>query len=82
MFTFSSKNEGNVPEACDRFIELAAANLRNSDVILKYGMDRVLLLLMKSQEGKYKIPVDRILNKWVDEGPSGIEISVQTESLM
>ena len=81
MFTFESEDEEKVPEACDRFIEIASANLRNSDVLLKYGMDRILLLLMKSQEERYKVPIDRIGKQWANGGVAGVELSVQMESL-
>ena len=81
MFAFSGKRAEDVPKACDRFLELAAGSLRSSDILFKYSADKVLLLLLKSQEERYKIPLDRILRQWEEEGIDDVEISVRSEDL-
>lgn len=68
-------------ERADRFVEVAAQNLRSCDVILKYNAKQILVLLVDADAEGYLVPVERILNAWEKEGESDVTISFQHEQM-
>ncbi|WP_029233152.1 GGDEF domain-containing response regulator [Butyrivibrio sp. VCB2006] len=81
IFTLKS-SQRPVNECVDEFVETLASCLRGSDVITKYGNDKVLTLLMKASEEDYQVPVDRIMGKWNDTQTSKeVEVKIDAEKL-
>lgn len=82
LFSFSADREEAIPKALDAFIEQSAGMLRSSDIFVKHGADRVLLLLLKSQDDRYQVPLDRIMQAWQSTGVKEVAVSYETESLL
>ena len=77
---FTVKSDGKPETDCvDSFAETVASSLRGSDVITKYGSDKVLAILMKASSEDYQIPVDRIMAKW-NELPLSKEVTVSVDA--
>ena len=78
VFTLSSDTK-NASEYVDEFVETEASCLRGSDLITKYGDDKVLTILMKTHQEDYIIPVERVINKW-NQTEISKEISLKIEA--
>lgn len=64
--------------AVDRFCEISSANLRCSDVIMKYTDNRVVILLLHATEESFEVPVNRVMDAWAEEGMSGVRIAYES----
>jgi diguanylate cyclase (GGDEF)-like protein len=80
-FSLEGKDDKELSEATDKFIQLSAGLLRNFDVLLKYNDRQVVLLLMEPENKDYMIPVARILEAWDQKGVKGVTISYQHEQV-
>ena len=81
IFSFNGDPKG-LRGAPDRFIELSRGILRSSDVLFKHGAEKVILILLKSEDERYKAPLDRIMKKWEEEGMEGVRVSFKMEGLL
>jgi GGDEF domain-containing protein len=78
VITLKSKKEP-VNESVEEFVSVMASCLRGSDVIAKYGNDKILVMLMKASSENYNIPVDRIMEKW-KETPISQNVTVEIDA--
>ena len=74
-------SEEGISGCTDRFVELSAGLLRNSDIILKYNNSQVVFLLMEPENGDHMVPINRVLGAWERDGVPGITISYQQEQV-
>ncbi len=81
IFTLSS-DKGPIGDYVDKFVEVESSCLRGSDVITKYGEDKVLTMLMKTTSEDYNIPVDRLMKKWNEtEGAGDVTVKLDAERI-
>ena len=81
LFTFIGDSTEEVSRACDQFLGLSAEILRRSDVLLRYGSDRVLLLLPDTDGKTYPVPLERVLSRWEREGSRAVSVGCMTGPL-
>ena len=62
--TSKTEDESRLSEGADHFLEIAAGALRGSDVLTRNGANRVLVILLKTTDENYNIPIDRIRERW------------------
>ena len=78
VFTLSS-NSLPISQCVDKFMETQAQCLRGSDIITKYGSDKIITILMKATAEEYMIPIDRIMARW-KELPMSEEVDISREA--
>ncbi|WP_026523554.1 diguanylate cyclase domain-containing protein [Butyrivibrio sp. MB2005] len=82
VFTLESRN-GHVSEYRDKYMEVMASCLRGSDIVAKYGDDKVIAILLKASAEDYHVPLERVMMKWNEMHESlEVEISYTVENLM
>ncbi len=81
VFTLSSKTLP-LDQCVDKFLETQTLCLRGSDIVTKYGNDKIITILMKATSEEYMIPIDRIMAKWQELPMSEeVDISIEAERL-
>ena len=80
-FTLQAKEGEARKDYLERFIALSAKLLRNCDVILRYNDSQVIFLLMEPENRDFRVPVDRVLHAWAQEGMPEVAVSYQQEQV-
>ncbi|SEL35600.1 diguanylate cyclase (GGDEF) domain-containing protein [Butyrivibrio sp. ob235] len=76
-------DEEKLQKAADHFLEVAASSLRGSDVLTRYGNDKVLAIFLKVTEPDCEVPINRIEAKWrEDPEAAGYTVSVLKEYMV
>ena len=80
-FSISVDENADLGEATDHFIETAAGVLRRSDVIVRHGEGRVLILLAKVNDENYPVPITRLMGVWNELDTPGVSVEYESEPL-
>jgi hypothetical protein len=76
-------NEGMVDVLTENFLTSASSCLRGSDCLTRNGKNRVLAILLKTDDENYVIPIERIMEKWDETEDSKLcSIDYEKESLI
>ncbi len=76
LFTMNTDSPSKAASETDRFIELSREMLRTSDTILSYAPGKVLILLLKVDEEKIEVPVQRVIDCWKKHSDTPIEVEI------
>ena len=74
LYSVDSDSDINIEEATDSFLEVTSSLLRESDVVMRYSKNQIMIVLVKTAESDIKVVTDRIESGWknTEQGSSCI----------